>query len=528
MLRFKPPGFTYPLDIPFPGRVLPVCARCKKNYKTREHCRTKEGHTGLPWTDTYMCITLDNTCFAPDGNMLAGPFHAVGVQSQPYVYPENMDLDPKTPSCAQCKDKNYTRTYCRTSKKHKTLPWSTVYVMLTLSRSADGSVPTPAPAPAPAPPATSTNSPDDGEASKKKRKLNDDAEEADKEEKSEKTDAKSEKKEDGESGEVKKEDSAEVKKEESEKADETPEDIFKTPHPSRTFLATVSVTKNEVKWVDLDQGAVAMMQHRAPKSEPVPATPENGGMYPPHMPYQMMPNGMHPMNMHHPMGNPMAPFPGMPSPHGPPGQGMPNGSGGKDDSSNRPPMDGQHQWGMGGGMPGQFPTPEMMYNAAQMMDPRMGGYGFNPGWYGRGYPMDMSGMQGGGPPSGQMGPGQMPYDSHMMQQMQWGGPQGGPQQGGGQMPPQGDMGGYPQGMPPGASPHGMHQGVPPHQGQGMPPPQAMSPQGPFRQHLGPPQQSGSPQVPQGQAPSAGDENGNGPDSAPGPGDSKKEGEAAVI
>lgn len=36
-----------------------------------------------------------------------------------------------TPSCGSCKEKNYTRTYCRTTKKHKALPWSTVYIVLT-------------------------------------------------------------------------------------------------------------------------------------------------------------------------------------------------------------------------------------------------------------------------------------------------------------------------------------------------------------------------------------------------------------
>jgi hypothetical protein len=280
ILRFTPPGLSYPIDIPFPGRVLPVCARCKKNYKTREHCRSKEGHNGLPWTDTYICITLDNTCFAADGSILNGTFHAQGVQSNPYVYPDHVNLDPKTPSCAQCKDKNYTRTYCRMSKKHKTLPWSTVYVTLTLARNVDGSPALPlgigntgasmtismgastssgagagagagaeekmakkikkndgeaAPADASAgATATEENPPKKEEAEgkdgdlKRKNPSSDDAPAAETSEKKEGASA---------GGAEKKEDEEEHK----------PAEIFHNPHPSRTFLSTVSVLKNEAK-----------------------------------------------------------------------------------------------------------------------------------------------------------------------------------------------------------------------------------------------------------------------------------------
>lgn len=471
MLRFTPPGFTYPVDIPFPGRVLPVCARCKKNYKTREHCRSKEGHTGLPWTDTYICITLDGTCFNPDGSLLNGPFHAQGVQSNPYVYPENITLDPKTPSCAQCKDKNYTRTYCRMSKKHKTLPWSTVYVTLTLARNMDGGFPPPVSAPAA--PAVEAAEP----SSKKMKKNNGEAAPSiDNDDAATVSPKKDE--EDAKDGDLKRKktssDAADVTKkdEDAEIEKEKLVDIFKSPHPSRTFLSTVSVTKNEVKWVDLDQGAVALMQHRAPKPDgpgPEGAEMQPHGMYPPHSPYQMMPNGMHPgmgMNMHPAMSYPGL-HPGMPGPvlgQGPMGSAGagPGGNGGKDDPS-RPPngMDNsQHnQWGMSGpgGMPAsQYPTPELMYNAAQMMDPRMGGYGF--GWPGRGgYPMDMQGMQGG--PGGQMPQMPSPYESHMMQQMNpgpgWPGMQ---QQGGGMMPPPQGNGDLPQSLAPNSSPgHGMAQ-----------------------------------------------------------------------
>lgn len=249
-------------------------------------------------------------------------------------------------------------------------------------------------------------------------------------------------------------------------------DIFKNPHPSRTFLSTVSVSKNEIQWVDLDQGAAALMQHRNPKPDGAGmdgSEVAQHGMYAPHSPYQI---GMHAamgmgMGMHH-MGYP----PGMPQ----------VSAGGVKDDPNRAQTgsDGQHnQWGMnshGGMPPGQYPGPDMMYN--QMMDPRMGGYGgFQPGWRG-GYPMDMGmqGMQGGQP--GQMGQMPPPYDGggHMLQQMTPSGWGGGGGVGGGhpgmgqQGLGQGDM---PQSMPPGVSPNGML-------GQGMMP-QSNSPQGMSRQ-----------------------------------------------
>lgn len=132
-LLFTPPGFTHHVFVPFPGRVLPVCSRCKKNYKTREHCRTKEAHTSRPWTETYICIALDDTCLTADGKLKAGEFVCNPSANNAFCFEEGKGLLEKTPSCAQCKDKNYTRTYCRVNKKHRTLPWSTVYVTLTHS-----------------------------------------------------------------------------------------------------------------------------------------------------------------------------------------------------------------------------------------------------------------------------------------------------------------------------------------------------------------------------------------------------------
>ena len=81
-----------------------------------------------PLTSTYICISLDATCTGSDGRLLDGPFMAQGVPSTAYQY-VGEEVDPKMPSCRSCKEKNYSRTYCRVNKKHKALPWSTVYVV---------------------------------------------------------------------------------------------------------------------------------------------------------------------------------------------------------------------------------------------------------------------------------------------------------------------------------------------------------------------------------------------------------------
>lgn len=394
VLRYQPPGFEYSIDIPFPGRVLPVCQRCKKNYKTREHCRVKEGHTGLPWTDTYICITFDNSCFSADGNLIQGQFVASGMSPQPFVYQASKLIDPKTPSCAQCKDKNYTRTYCRASKKHKTLPWSTVYVMLSLRENAAPPIP--------------------GQEVKKRRKLNDNVDAnpsqgitKDSEKKDEtpvslsNSDGKGKESNtgtsDGKDSIVKGEElNDSVNKTEKDTSVEggknnegnkvSSEMIFGKIHQSRTFLSTVSITKNEVEWVDLDQNQASYMSHRQKQQESVAAAASDmpsEAVY--SNPYMMQPGNMASMglNMH--------------SLTYPAGLSNPPVAGQKQEDPNRPNsgingMEGQ--W-MGGGPgvsshhAGQFPEMMSQMMDPRLMDPRMGGYGY-PSWTNRGYPMDMS------------------------------------------------------------------------------------------------------------------------------------------
>uniref|UniRef100_A0A6S8TVQ0 Uncharacterized protein n=1 Tax=Chaetoceros debilis TaxID=122233 RepID=A0A6S8TVQ0_9STRA len=455
-LRFQPPGFNYPVDIPFPGRVLPVCARCKKNYKTREHCRSKEGHTGLPWTDTYICITFDASCFTQDGSLCEGPFMANGLTAQPYVYESTKILPQKTPSCAMCKDKNYTRTYCRASKKHKTLPWSTVYVMLSL-RDVNGS-------------GTTMQ-----EGAKKRRKLNDansenavksetflglvgtgDKDSADastendkQKEGDEGKEEKSKGSEDGGDGKaaVKAETASKDTEKSEVKEKEAPADIFDKIHSSRTFLSTVSVDKNIAEWVDLDQNQANYLSHRQKLEVAPPATDVSSESTYQQNPYTGM---MAPGNMGT-MGMSMNNFPANYG-HNFPGATM-GGAGGpvKDDQNRSNPMDRspmENPWlGGGPGMP--YSDMMSMMDPRQMVDPRMGGYGFqHPSW-GRGYPNPMD-----------MGQMHSPYGA--AQTNPYGYPPMGPS---GHYP--GDMGGMSQTLGQGMVPQGMPQGM--QQQPNMPP-----------------------------------------------------------
>ena len=140
ILTYTIPGLKKSIDIPFPDRKLPVCKRCKKIYKTRELCRIRDGHTDVPWNTTYICLTLDESCFTRDsasGDMRLADeeshqFIARSITGPPMPYRAKPSAigGTKAPICMTCKDKNYTRHHCREKQQHSQLPWNTVYVML--------------------------------------------------------------------------------------------------------------------------------------------------------------------------------------------------------------------------------------------------------------------------------------------------------------------------------------------------------------------------------------------------------------
>ena len=58
VLAAQKEGKTSRMNTPFPK-----CQQCKDKYFSREICRVELSHTALPWKDTYLCITMDETCF---------------------------------------------------------------------------------------------------------------------------------------------------------------------------------------------------------------------------------------------------------------------------------------------------------------------------------------------------------------------------------------------------------------------------------------------------------------------------------
>lgn len=132
-INLKIPGFAPTLQVSFPEGRLPVCEKCKKNYKTRDMCRTQAEHTDLPWTSVYICVTLDDSCIDSNNKLKKGTYTTRTVDSQSYCYKSDVNSD--TLICASCKTKNYTRKQCRIKSRHRALPWSTVQVVLSCEAS---------------------------------------------------------------------------------------------------------------------------------------------------------------------------------------------------------------------------------------------------------------------------------------------------------------------------------------------------------------------------------------------------------
>jgi hypothetical protein len=133
VITLHPHGMPRPFDVPFPERRLPVCDKCKKNYKSRDLCRTRDGHKTLPWTTTYVAVTIDPGLIVKDeggeriddvptiGLLMDTPLMCLGPADGSMV---------NEPICKVCREKNYTKEYCRTTCKHTTPPWNTTYVKI--------------------------------------------------------------------------------------------------------------------------------------------------------------------------------------------------------------------------------------------------------------------------------------------------------------------------------------------------------------------------------------------------------------
>ena len=135
LCTLHPPGMPRAFDVPFPERRLPVCNRCKKNFKSRDLCRNRDGHKSLPWQNTYVAVTIADECLieGEDGSLSYNPDVPVvaELQGTPLLCLGPADGSMRSePICKVCREKNYTRDYCRNTCKHTTPPWSTTYVKL--------------------------------------------------------------------------------------------------------------------------------------------------------------------------------------------------------------------------------------------------------------------------------------------------------------------------------------------------------------------------------------------------------------
>lgn len=221
------PGFTNPVSLPFPEKCLPVCIRCKKNYKTRELCRVRDGHTDRPWSLTYVCVTLDESCIdAQTGRIIDGPFEAMSLDFHQPVC-EKEKVPSTTPICASCKEKNYTRAYCREKQLHNQLPWSTVYCRLT--RAHNGAPASPVPE---SPGAGSVRSRED-------RGDKDDS------------GCRSPKKQKTVEGSVANSPTCVAKDDDTSNGESESEPLYPVPQ-SRTFLLEVDGKKTILRWLDID------------------------------------------------------------------------------------------------------------------------------------------------------------------------------------------------------------------------------------------------------------------------------------
>lgn len=174
------PGIMQPILITLPSMKLPVCNKCKGQFKTRKYCRLEpRKHMSLPWSTVYLCLTFDDSCYDVDSVSDSGmeirnnirrlktnqsftakiaEFDSSSTSRnkwRPFVIRENSETSPlkkkkeregseaasascidssaedltnTLPMCMDCKKKRYTGTFCRgKASPHTYLPWSTVY-----------------------------------------------------------------------------------------------------------------------------------------------------------------------------------------------------------------------------------------------------------------------------------------------------------------------------------------------------------------------------------------------------------------
>ncbi|KAL3943701.1 MAG: hypothetical protein SGBAC_002246 [Bacillariaceae sp.] len=278
VLTFTPPGFKQSLNVKFPDSRLPVCEKCKKNFKTRDMCRVRNGHTAPPWTTAFICMTLDESCTDANGKYVNKPFTVRMVPWQPYCVKE--PFDPKTPVCAGCKRTNRTRSFCRERHRHRQLPWCTVYCILSAVDTVDANTIVAAPSrPVEESSTKSENSKDSPVKEEESKEASSPA--------NGETESKSDSTKEGD------ENTKPAEKGSSGEGD----DIHQIPE-SRTFLAKVSCKAISLHWLELAEsdgtdGGVIPTLHQHVDPNAYAMGPGGPGM-------PMPPDPNHPPYYHHP------------------------------------------------------------------------------------------------------------------------------------------------------------------------------------------------------------------------------------
>ncbi|GMH59474.1 hypothetical protein TrST_g11496 [Triparma strigata] len=135
--QLVPPGWRRSISVPFPEGKLPVCASCKVFTLTRDVCRLVKGHTGLPWSTSWVCILTDSTVRRVNHlgmEVFIDGDYTVKDLNDNFNF-QNLfqgDFGMYTPVCLSCKNTNRTKTYCRGKRSHGAIPWNTSYIYVTL------------------------------------------------------------------------------------------------------------------------------------------------------------------------------------------------------------------------------------------------------------------------------------------------------------------------------------------------------------------------------------------------------------
>ena len=134
----------------------PICSSCKKGKnRTKYECRVKLGHTALPWSPIYVCITIDKqSCIGHDGRLVLARHpettnitrlmcnyyvrnpRCVPIEVAPPIIPqpEGTTVDLASTVCKTCRKKHLTKKHCRGVLHHRYVPYCTTFHKMTFDQ----------------------------------------------------------------------------------------------------------------------------------------------------------------------------------------------------------------------------------------------------------------------------------------------------------------------------------------------------------------------------------------------------------